>query len=164
MEAESLQAKAQLTQVEDEFVVLKNQYFAAQVEAVRKEMAQLADGTHEQYLAKQERLMHKHRDALETAARERAYQIHNAQVVYEIEVSQSASRQMGVCVCVCVCSLVWQMLQAEKDLDMDKKHLKKKMREALEHRLEELEEERKVRAPSRTSPLHSTVFCFLFFF
>merc|ERR1711916_58178 len=53
-------------------------------------------------------------------ARERTYQIHNAQLVYEGEA-----------------------LQAEKDHQADKKHLKKKMREALEQRLEELEDERK---------------------
>ncbi len=41
------------------------------------------------YIAKEQHQVQKYREALELAARERAYQIRNAQAVYEAEVAQA---------------------------------------------------------------------------
>ena len=106
--------------IEKEFGALKEKYFANKAASIQNEIELIESGKHEQFLSREKALRKKMEDALESAARERTYQIHNAQLVYEGEA-----------------------VQAEKDYQMDRKHLKKKMREALEQRLEELEEEKK---------------------
>lgn len=120
MEISRKEALEKMSDIEQKFVKLKEDYFAQKVESVRNEMNLVENGKHEKYQAKDQLLVEKHQRSLEAAARERTYQIRSAQLVYEAEVAQ-----------------------AEKELQTDRKHLKKKMLEALQSRVEELEEEKK---------------------
>ncbi len=143
VEAQRLAALDKMEKIEHEFTSLKDTYFARKVRpemdrnslfsplfftsaktlqaaTIQSEMALIEGGKHEQFIAKDLALQEKQRLAIEAAARERTYQIRNAQLVYEAEVSQ-----------------------AEKDLALDRKHLKKKMLDSLQMRLEELEEEKR---------------------
>lgn len=97
-------------------------------------------GKHEQYLAKEKHLREKYEEALEAAARERDYQIRNAQLVYDGEVRTKPF--FGFVLWRLILCFLVQVGQIEKDIQLDKKHLKKKMTEALQQRLEELEEVR----------------------
>lgn len=109
-----------MSKLEAEFNAARDKAFAEKAQAIKEEIALLEQGKHDGFLQRDVTLQQKYRDSLELASHERAYQIRNAMLVYETEVAQ-----------------------AEKDLTLDRKHLKKKMREALESKLEELEEERK---------------------
>lgn len=100
--------------------LLQEKYFSDKKKAIRHEIELVDTGKHEQYIAKEKLLQKKLEAALEAAAKERTYQIRNAQLVYEAELAQ-----------------------AQKDFQLDRKHLKKKMKDALHRRIDELREEKK---------------------
>ena len=89
MEQTRKEALEKMGDIEQKFQSLKDDYFAQKTASLRNEIELVESGKHERYVAKQAQLKSKHDLSMSSAIRERAYQIRNAQLVYEVSFESS---------------------------------------------------------------------------